>query len=44
MISNLYEGLGLIYDFKDMNVCEVGMYREGVLNGYGMKLDHKSKF
>lgn len=39
MIDDLYEGLGLLYHPKLKKVLEVGMYRYGKLDGYGILID-----
>ena len=42
MIGSQLDGLGLIYNFKTNTACEAGTYRDGILQGYGTKIDRKA--
>jgi len=44
MIGNQHDGLGLVYDFKTNTPCEAGTYCDGILQGYGAKIDRKVNF
>ena len=38
-IEGKYEGLGLLYDQTQKGVIEAGFYKDGLLDGYGMRSD-----
>jgi len=39
IVDGKYEGLGVFYDNPQKSVVEAGYYREGALDGYGIKFD-----
>jgi hypothetical protein len=41
-IEGKHEGLGVLYDKQSKSLLEAGFYRDGVLDGYGLKIEKGS--
>ncbi len=42
IIDEKYQAVGLLYDSSQKKVVEAGTYKNGLLDGYGIKIDAKN--